>query len=1473
MGREYLIIRSNYDTEEQYNIALAMLPALEKNIATIKKVIPNFSMSDEQIKQQLSKERIRAHIEAKNNIFSEQEFRENDKKIRSQYQPNNYLPSNYSRNSYFMTRPETNDENKKYNRNLYTGITRDDKIGQKKRLNYTLDSLNAINNIDLEKMISLNNPTEKIEFSNAYKSFGGATQEYQYFITNSTIKLNSSGEKKFEIIKGIGVTCGDILLKYPQVAADNSFLTLPIEYIESADDITKITVECALNSTLEKADNFVTKCEFRKHEIELPEEYKLNESNLINLSFSEEDVYETEMVAGGYDARISDLLDGLTSLENIQLSGIYASKENKAALDTIREHSSTIKSIITTGPYYLSEQDIKKISDSLAKISESSKKIEIFIAKQPKYNENKAYTTINAFKPTSSLFQKKERVDALIQYQQSDEALIPGIKELNGLRNTYKSQILTAEDISEYKTTLGAVLENANKRLSQDKLSEYEREIIELSIARFECQIKSLEKAGDGVTLKEALSLPVKSPIKKLTSLDNLVLTLNTAQYLESIEGYRQLKQDCKNLKSLVDFQLTYCPDELSAQALKKLQEAFTKYIKSSTEFLTAHGSQLPESVRMAIEYSNIPLSSYMDNLKAGATEFSAVIKNTEWFKILFNEDTPAPNVEGYNPETDAYKASDYTIEENLNKYKELSSGVPKILEHHLEVVTGNSKDPYGALDFKMGLLIDNIQDINKYVEPTMLEILKKTPAKFKELRDDFDFSKLSISSGKNLFSKSLLEKNFENNFSTQLLFDMAPSVWDKDLLDNIKEAVGKKLRFKGPDLGINNKLLDDLDNANVFVNRLLTVRGQLDDGRGITEDKNHPFYYIFRSIDAAIDNAYAYLRGDEKAHVPGIEDVKLIYQQMDNYAQTADMYEPNHRSYNLPQFSNDFHLLINALFVPGKINPEIQNLAMDSVKRINVRFIEEYNNLFSELVQNPITQDYSLNENYAKISSLSDYILSETNAGEQDSTYNNYKYLLILTAEDYANNHINSLNREFESLLMTASQPDRKRKANWTQEEKEEYKKNLFKSILLAKYFDGQRKRIANNINANDLKERYLNGDNPALEAPFLNNAVPLDSDKFNKIVNDYIEHPYIKSLLDMGPQQFKEFIENPDFEKRLDIEINGPDRLKDINEDTLDILFQHKRLVGVGLPIKLSKANSQEFTDIQTALFNVSNARVTPGSDMKEAYNDLFKKCFTYVLRKNAQPSTEVGKARFKSSCEMMLKLGLSLRKDYPDLAQGIDAALNITAIRSKDFREEYLRQNLDNNVREHVEALDKYLNAKVPKGMIPEEIAVDSDAFKLLQRYENVRTVVSLEQEFDNISKNNETLAKNIIRGNGGGDVVNLLSEMLFTKSRQGKITIDNVEQYNDPEFKRGGIELLKPYVEFVLKHTTPTDMSKLVDAPNFAEKFYQGVKRVSEDKKLAPKAQSEYLSRHENELDGPQELDEIEEEVEVKKSKKM
>lgn len=1483
MGREDLIIRSNYDSDEEYNIALKMLPDLLHNIEGLKKILskkePPFSFSDEQIKQQLSKERIKVFIKAKTVDLSFEPTKAQDKEIRKQYLPNSYLPSNYSRTSYFMTRPETSQENKEFNKKIYTGLTRDDIIGQKQRLNYAIENMHSFQYFDSDKLPSLNSPMEKFNFYLEHLNPGQAAQEQDFF-SKGDIKFNESGKKKWDITRNYGTSYGTLALKYLQTASSNPYLTFPMDFLDS--DSMGLIYSNMKELNIKGNEMFV-------FDLLLFEKSTVNESiqiapQLKNVVFTENDFNDTETVMGGYDSQITALLDGLTSLENIQLSGIYASEENKAALDTICEHSSTIKSRVTAGSYYLSKQDIKEIGGSLAKISASYTKIEKFIAKQPKPNENKAYITINAFKPTSSLFQRAEQVDALIQYQQSDEALIPGTEELNILRKQYQGELLTVDNISEYKKTLGTVLENAKKRLSQGNLSDYEREIIELSVARFECQIKSLEKTEDGVTLKEALSLPVKSPIKKISSLDKLVLTLNTAQYLEGVEGFEQLRQDCKNLKALVDFQLIYCPDELSPQASKKLQDAFTKYINSSTEFLKAHGEELPESVRMAIEYSNIPLISYRDNLESGATEFSAVIKDTNWFKKLFNQDTPAPKVDGYNPKTDAYKASEHTVEENINKYKELSSGMPKILEHHLEVVTGNSKDPYGALDFKMGLLIDNIKDIYKNPEPSMLELLEQTPAKFKELRDDFDPSKYSLSSGNTLFSQSVFEKKYENNLSTHRLAEMSPVVWDPEIFKNIKDAVSKKLRFKAADLGINDKLYDALENSNVFVNNLLAVKSFLNDGLSVSTEQRtdpsknpeDPLYGIYHTVDLLVENAYGYLRGDEKAHVPNIEDLKELLSQIKTYVESADMYMEGRSGKNI--LSGEFERIEDVLGIIEGIGPDIA----EEVKNVRASYqkkqIDEYNSLFDELTNTSFEADYKTTDIYLKLHTLGRNIRVNYDKFVNDSEYHNYRYLLAITTPQFYEDSKLELDAALQKAINNFG--DTFSKQEKKELDKELRKIKIYKPLLLMEYFNKQRDLINNQADSNDFKGKFLNGCNPALETLFISGKEDLSVEKFNQIVNNYMEQPFIKELMEMDPVAFKEFMENPEHEKIMDAKINGPDRLKDISDEALDTLFQSRRLVGVDSPLTFSKTNSQEYKDMQNAFLNVSNCRVTPGSDMKEAYNDLFKKCFTYVLRKSAEPSTEVGKQRFNGACEVLLELGLSLKKDYPDLANNIDAALNLTAIRSKDFREEYLNKTEDVEIKEYLLDLDVHLKATTSKGMVPGEIKNDRDGVTLLNKYSNVKQEMAVNRAFndicdayDQISIKNETLAKKILTGQGSGDVVNLLSELMYVKTERGNITKDNLTEYNDKELVSSKIESYKPYVEFVLSHTAKDDMIKLIQDDRFADKFYQGVKRVSEDKKLAPKAQSEYLSRHENELDGPQDIDEVDEIVEVKKSKKM
>lgn len=494
---------------------------LMKNIKAIQKYCPDFTMTEKQINEMLSDDRIRMHEKVQNY----QPVTVNERMNHREETAKKYTPlsdrdisfvSGFKRNYYHVVRDEKTQEDIEYNKRMFTNLTRDDELGETVRNNYVVECMNSVFRLDLNKFKPDTPFEELLDYSVENSDIGGIAMENEHML-NSGAYIDIKDKKRAHDICQFGNTVGGYMRDLPLYVKAESFLTFPIEYLN--DEQYKIIGEAVndkgegslLKETGMVLDDLLKVVGVEKSRRELPADMEQFEKDYGDKKlFTVEDIEYKEpdknkRIGGGYLSRKNTILEGIEYLLNAE----YPIKSKN--INDMRAALATIKTLLTEEKYL---EDEKKLTAAAAEFRKAGKALHMFRrmpeiagSNEPAVKDlmNKAVTEMQ----TLNLFGSPGSLKDQITYYKADKERFARPNELlqelnqmmapfNTVNEFWEKETLTSGDIYELRAKMAEVLQAVRPLADYPTMAPVKTKI--------ESQLKAMNRAVPGMTLEKVLA-------------------------------------------------------------------------------------------------------------------------------------------------------------------------------------------------------------------------------------------------------------------------------------------------------------------------------------------------------------------------------------------------------------------------------------------------------------------------------------------------------------------------------------------------------------------------------------------------------------------------------------------------------------------------------------------------------------------------------------------------------------------------------------------------------------------------------------------------------------------------------------------------------------------------------------------------------------------------------------------------------
>lgn len=492
---------------------------LMKNIKAIQKYCPDFTMSEQQIEEMLSDERIEMHERMQSYEPSSTGKRLKQKiEIAKKYVPlsdidNSHMRS-FKRNYYHAVREEKTQEDIEHNRRLFTNLSRDDEMGETARTNYVVECMNSVFKIDLNKFKPGVPFNELLDYAVENSDLGGIAMENEHML-NDNSHLGMKDKKRAHDICQFGNSIGGYLREIPLYVKGENFLTFPIEYM-TIEQRNKVVDSMNLSrdnniQTDTGIDNMLLIVGIDKSRRELPddltqfeEEYKDRKLfNADDIEFKERD--RNKRIGGGYLSRRNTALEGVEHLLNAN----YPIKSKK--IDSMKEALTNVKTLLTEEKYLDDENILKDVVSAVNKargIARDFTKIpEIANSNNPDIKD--LVKNVKTESKTLGFFSSEGNIKDQIKYYKEDKERLAKpnelIKELNEMMAPLnmvdefgEKETLTSGDIYELRTKMTETLQAVRAIADYPAMAPVKEKI--------EKQLRAMNRAVPGMTLEDALA-------------------------------------------------------------------------------------------------------------------------------------------------------------------------------------------------------------------------------------------------------------------------------------------------------------------------------------------------------------------------------------------------------------------------------------------------------------------------------------------------------------------------------------------------------------------------------------------------------------------------------------------------------------------------------------------------------------------------------------------------------------------------------------------------------------------------------------------------------------------------------------------------------------------------------------------------------------------------------------------------------
>ena len=495
------------------------------NINFIQTIFPEFKVSEEQIELYLSKEREQLHDSVqgqKSYFFDKEEYSAERKSILAKYDSSKTCHKAVARNIQHMVKEEKTPDDAEFNKRMFSGINRDDEIGDAVRLNYYVEALNKNFELDPEEILNCDSQEDLVKAAQKYGDIGGIAMETYHFMADfPELKLKPELSEKLKKTRDYGEAVGAFLRDYVHWVQSDLFLEFPVELIPTSMLEEMVSKKEFSNKYGNNFANFIAN---EKQRRELKDECKAFISGVPDYKdfrFKVDDVEfalpQNARYKGGFEVRRQAILEGCERILNSSCS------EETEMFAEVQDRVRSLKDLIIVSGDIPSEENQKLIADMIEaqnkQIYKFTRRPAISKSTDPAISELKKLCSTHSL--TSSPFKSVDYLGDLIKYHKADRErynekaapMLNSLKELNDVYSYLRSkdeygrqETLTQLDIYDIRVRQAEIVKIIDDTLVNDAtLTEFDKRNMNAIRQQVLSQQKAIDRAVPGMTIDRAL--------------------------------------------------------------------------------------------------------------------------------------------------------------------------------------------------------------------------------------------------------------------------------------------------------------------------------------------------------------------------------------------------------------------------------------------------------------------------------------------------------------------------------------------------------------------------------------------------------------------------------------------------------------------------------------------------------------------------------------------------------------------------------------------------------------------------------------------------------------------------------------------------------------------------------------------------------------------------------------------------------
>lgn len=346
---------------------------LLENIARIQQVIPDFTMTEEQINQCISDQKyeIFKSLQGKKKLQGP-EFDKEKNDIIDQYCDSLATHKSFARNIGHMCKYENTEEDKAYNKELFSNLNRDDETGEEARDEYIKRVLNVPFNYDLDFLLSNPSDEELIAYSLAHEDEGAIGMAFSSYIDQLGTSVKYKDPAAMKQFGLLATSFGTYIQNIRSLMESEYYMSMPLSYM-SEDQFNRFKDSRdkfpGYNEMIQSGDTSLNDLmTFEEMRRILPSDVqKFKEMNYKPWTKSAYEYTDPKeiRIAGGYEKRVQALISACDMIAGL---GEEVAANKMQSLKAAAANAKTLFSALTDFP---DEQTIKNLAKATFDLSSS----------------------------------------------------------------------------------------------------------------------------------------------------------------------------------------------------------------------------------------------------------------------------------------------------------------------------------------------------------------------------------------------------------------------------------------------------------------------------------------------------------------------------------------------------------------------------------------------------------------------------------------------------------------------------------------------------------------------------------------------------------------------------------------------------------------------------------------------------------------------------------------------------------------------------------------------------------------------------------------------------------------------------------------------------------------------------------------------------------------------------------------------